>query len=149
MLEDKILKLERAAELGIRPSQVKDTADTNGYATEIQALRKEVETYKEMVEELIVLVDELKSQKESGIRLYSVDDFVKMTGCSKKTAYKVFNDPDLPLVCNSSKRKLAEENALRNYFSKTHNNSYWRKMDIAARKKAQDKVKNDVQRKAA
>ena len=73
MLEDKILKLEKATELGIRPSQVKDTADTNGYATEIQLLRKEVETYKEMVEELIALVDELKSQKDSGIRLYSLE----------------------------------------------------------------------------
>ena len=116
MVSDKIVKLEKAMEMQHRSSEIDELR------TEIQMLKN--------------LLSELNARLDGGIRLYSIEDVMELTGYSKKKVQEIFNDPDL-VVIDRGKRKFVEENVLRNYFSTRHNNNYWKKLERMQKNKAQ------------
>ena len=72
----------------------------------------------------------------SEVILYSIDDFVKMSGWRHNTVEKLFNDPKFPSI-DYGKRKLVENHALMQYLSVRHEKKldrYWRD-DTRKRKK--------------
>lgn len=59
--------------------------------------------------------------------MYDVQDVMKMTGYSKKTVLKLFNDPELPKL-NIGKKLLVEAHALIDYCARSHDkyeDEYW------------------------
>ena len=60
--------------------------------------------------------------------LYDVQDVMSMTGYSKKTVLKLFNDPELPKL-NIGRKLLVEAHALIDYCARSHDkdeDDYWR-----------------------
>lgn len=60
--------------------------------------------------------------------MYDVQDVMNMTGYSKKTVLKLFNDPELPKL-NIGRKLLVEAHALIDYCARSHDkdeDDYWR-----------------------
>ena len=94
-------------------------------------------SYLNVNEEMLQRLERRRHQKErialdrlsisSEVRLYSIDDFVEMSGWSVKTVQKMFNDPDFPSL-DYGKAKLVEAHALIAFFSVKHEKElepYW------------------------
>ncbi len=55
----------------------------------------------------------------SEVRFYTIENVQEMTGWSKKTVQKLFNDPRFP-ASDYGRIKVVEAHALIDYFSKRH-----------------------------
>lgn len=89
--------------------------------------------------EMAVALDRLSVS--SAVRLYSIDDFIGMSGWSRKTVQKLFNDPSFPSM-DYGRTKLVEAHALIAFLSVKHERDlepYWIKM--AKRRKQINKEK--------
>ena len=53
------------------------------------------------------------------VRFYTIRDLSEMLGWSEKTVQKLFNDPKFPST-DFGRKKVVEEHALVDYFSKRH-----------------------------
>ena len=63
----------------------------------------------------------------SEVRFYTIENVQEMTGWSKKTVQRLFNDPRFP-AADYGRIKVVEAHALIDYFSKRHEKDrerYW------------------------
>ena len=63
----------------------------------------------------------------SEVRFYTIENVQEMTGWSKKTVQKLFNDPRFP-ASDYGRIKVVEAHAMIDYFSKRHEKDserYW------------------------
>ena len=86
----------------------------------IKNIIEEICEYKKQIDAL--------NQKETIIEFLTVDEVSRILDISKKTANKLFNDPEFPAT-DFGRTKLVEAHALINYFSKRrckNTNRYWK-----------------------
>ena len=103
--------------------------------SEDQLYRLEAHRRKEMVTAL----DRLRVSSE--VRLYSIDDFVEMSGWSKRTVMTMFNDPAFPSL-DYGKTKLVEAHALIAFLSVKHEKereSYWIRLERLRNQRKKEK----------
>lgn len=73
----------------------------------------------------------------SEVILYSIYDFVKMSGWSETTVQKLFNDPSFPSI-DYGKSKLVENHALMQFLSvrrEKADSPYWRKGKVGSKRR--------------
>ena len=95
----------------------------------------EIREMHNVILQLADAVTALQEKVDGGIKLYSIEDVMRLTGYSRKIVQDIFNDPDL-VVVDRGKRKFVEESVLRNYFTTKHNNVYWKKLEAARKNTA-------------
>lgn len=69
------------------------------------------------------------NKKASNIKFFTQEDVARVTGMSKSTVKKLFNDPEFP-ACDYGKTYIVEANALLKYFDvrrSKKDSRYWRK----------------------
>lgn len=89
--------------------------------------------------EMATALDRLRVSSE--VRLYSIDDFVEMSGWSRKTVMTMFNDPAFPSM-DYGKAKLVEAHALIAFLSIKHEKErepYWIKLERLRNKRKEGK----------
>ena len=86
--------------------------------------------YDALLDDIIEKLKTIQTTAEQGINIkfYTQDDVAKLTGMSKSTVKKLFNDPDFP-ACDYGKAYIVEATALLKYFNVRRAKSdsrYWR-----------------------
>lgn len=87
--------------------------------------------YNVLLDDIIEKLSAIQSANEnaSNIKFFTQEEVAKLTGMSKSTVKRLFNDPEFP-ACDYGKSYIVEATALLKYFNvrRSKNDSrYWRK----------------------